>query len=265
MKSTHARVALDDGASTIVERWGERGPVVLAVHGMTSSRKSWERLAEHLDGRFRVMAYDQRGHGDSANVEGPMKLTRAVRDLENVIAAVGEPIDLLIGHSWGGAVAIVAGLQIPVWRVAAIDPMIRQASAAWYGEFVDELRQQFAVDGDARGAIIREEYAHWAPVDVEAKVHAVHRMTAAPIEQLLQENPPSTWDLRRDIATYDKPLFLAMAAPGEGINDVTTHEEIEANHAGSVEIAIFPEAGHNLHRTAFDEFAKALDDFLNRT
>jgi pimeloyl-ACP methyl ester carboxylesterase len=247
-----------------VQTWGERGPVVLAVHGMTSSRRSWARLANHLAGRFRVVAYDQRGHGDSHDVPGPMALARGVRDLSNVVHAVGEPVDLLIGHSWGGAVAVEAGMQIPVWRVAAIDPMIRQVDEAWYNEFLDELRESFSHEGDARDALIRKEYAHWSAVDVEAKIHAVHAMTIGPIEALMLENPPEVWDLRKFIASYDKPLWLAMAERGEGINETATLEDIEAHHSSTVEIETFA-GGHNLHRTNFEQLAKSLDEFLART
>jgi pimeloyl-ACP methyl ester carboxylesterase len=247
-----------------VQTWGERGPFVLAVHGMTSSRRSWERLAEHLAGRFRVIAYDQRGHGDSHDVKGPMALAQGVHDLESVVTALGEPIDLLIGHSWGGAIAIMAGTHIPVWRVAAIDPMIRQVDEQWYGEFLDELRTNFASTGDARDTLIRQDYAEWSPLDVEGKVHAVHAMTVEPIEGLLRENPPESWDLRHAIATYDKPLWLAMAARDEGINEAQTLEEIEANHASTVEIETFT-GGHNLHRTNFEALAERLDAFLDRT
>jgi pimeloyl-ACP methyl ester carboxylesterase len=258
------RVSLDDGASTTIERWGERGPIVLCVHGMTSSRRSWQRLAAHLDGRARVVAYDQRGHGESADVEGPMQLERGVRDLENVVASLGEPIDLLIGHSWGGAIAIDAGLRIPVWRVAAIDPMIRQAGSAWYEEYLEELRDHFSLEGAARDDRTRAENSGWHPIDLEAKVHAVHTMTVAPIEGLMRENPPERWDLRGAITHYDKSLFLAMAAKGESINDDATLDDVAAKHSSTVEIVTLP-GGHNLHRTEFPAFTQALDSFLART
>lgn len=265
MSQSQIRVELDDGVHTTVERWGERGPVVLCVHGMTSSRRSWARLAHHLDKRFRVVAYDQRGHGDSAHVDGPMALERGVRDLENVVAALGEPIDLLVGHSWGGAVAIEAGLQIPVWRVAAVDPMICQVDESWYNEYLDELRDHFSLEGEARDARTRDDHAQWHPLDVEGKVHAVHAMTITPIEALMLENPPEAWDLRKAIASYDKALLLTMASPGESINDRATLEDVEKHHASTVEIVSFPGAGHNLHRTAFDAFTRALDAWLERT
>jgi len=258
-------VALDDGAQTTVETWGSRGPVVLCVHGMTSSRFSWQRLAEHLQDRFRVVAYDQRGHGDSARIHGPMELKRGIRDVENVASALGEPIDLLIGHSWGGAIAIEAGLRMPVWRVAAIDPMIHQVSPEWYVEYLEELRAQFAHHGEARAALVREEYANWHPTDVDAKVHAVATMTPDPIEGLMRENPPASWDMRPAIASYDKPLWLGMAAPGESINDDAMLAEIVERHSPTVDIAVFPGAGHNVHRTAFDAMVKSLDEWMART
>ena len=122
---------------------------------------------------------------------------------------------MLLGHSWGGAVAIDAGLRIPVWRVAAVDPMIRQVDEQWYHEYLDELREDFSHQGRARDARVRQQYADWSPVDVEAKVHAVHAMTISPIEALMSENPPEAWDLRHFIANYDKPLWLAMANPAK--------------------------------------------------
>ncbi len=231
---------------------------------MTSSRRSWERLARHLDGRYRIAAYDQRGHGDSASVTGPMSLERGVRDAAEVAAALDEPAAALLGHSWGGAVAILAGERLPVARVAAIDPMIRQAGDGWYEEYLGELTAAFARTGAARDARTREEFGDWAPLDVEGKVHAVHAMTAAPIEGLWKENPAAAWDLRAAIASYPKPLLLAMASPGESINDDATLAEISAHRADLVEIVSFPGAGHNLHRTAFAQFASALSDWLDR-
>jgi pimeloyl-ACP methyl ester carboxylesterase len=247
-----------------VELWGECGPLVLAVHGMTSSRRSWERLARHLEGRFRVAAYDQRGHGESAAITGPMSLERGVRDAENVAAALGEPIDVLLGHSWGGAVAILAGTRLAS-RIATVDPMLRQVSDEWYAEYLDELRELFALTGSDRDAKVREEFAAWSPLDVEGKVHAVHAMTILPIERLMKENPPEAWDLRSTIACYQKPLLLALATPGEGINDDAVLADVERTASSNVRIVAFPGAGHNLHRTAFESFAAALDDWLAQT
>ncbi len=261
------RVALDDGAKTTLERWGERGPVILAVHGMTSSRKSWERFAMHYQDRYRIYAYDQRGHGDSAETTGPMTLHRALLDLYNAMEALPDPVDILIGHSWGGAVAILGGRRFDVQRVVAVDPMIRQADSSWYDEFLGELKSLFAHKGEARDAKVAEEYHDlgWGDIDIERKKHAVRNMTAEPIERLRDENPPGAWDLRRDLEEYPKPLLLAMADAPESIVVLDDLRYVRERGGSNVSIRVFENQGHNLHRTAFERFTQELDTFLERT
>ena len=266
MAHTEERVTLDDGAQTTLERWGERGPVILCIHGMTSSRKSWERLALAYADRYRVYAYDQRGHGDSASVIGPMTLHRALLDLYNVMQAIPDPVDILIGHSWGGAVAILGGRRFDVKRVVAVDPMIRQADNPWYDEFLADLRSLFSNKGAARDAKVEEEYRElgWGDLDVERKKHAVRDMTITPIERLRDENPPEAWDLRGDLEAYPKPLLLLMAGAQESIVPVEDLKIVRDRGGPNVAIRVFEDQGHNLHRTAFDRFVQEFDRFLER-
>lgn len=258
MQSTIQTVTLDDGKTTTVETWGERGPVLLCVHGMTSSRKAWEHTAQHFSDRYRVVAYDQRGHGDSAAVTGPMALSRGVRDLQNVAAVTGA--DIVLGHSWGGAVVVRGGASI-AQRVIAIDPMVVQADDQWYAEYIEELDEAFKLTGDARDAFTREDFSSWPPVDVEAKVHAVHTMTSAPIAGLRDENRTG-WDLRADIAAFPKPLLIIFAGKEGSINPAEIIDEVAAHHSPNVQIVTFEDQGHNLYRTAFDRYAAAVDEFL---
>lgn len=237
---------------------------MLCVHGMTSSRRSWLRLAHRFSNRYQVVAYDQRGHGDSATVDGPMTLARGVRDAQNVAAAIGGA-DILVGHSWGGAVVIRAGETMEVRAVAAIDPMIVQVERDWYDEYVVELAESFALSGAARDDATRAEYADWHPDDVEGKVHAVHAMTTRPIEGLRDENRLVDWDLRPDIAQYRKPLLLAMADRDGSIVPPAVIDYVEEHHSRNVEIKTFEGQGHNLYRTDFETFANVLDDFLTQT
>jgi pimeloyl-ACP methyl ester carboxylesterase len=266
MTHTEQRIALDDGAATTLERWGEGGPAMLCVHGMTSSRKSWERFAVRYAGTWRVFAYDQRGHGDSAGVSGPMTLHRSLLDLYNVMDAIREPVRLLIGHSWGGAVAILAGRRFDIDSVAAIDPMVRQADASWYEEFLRELKPLFARRGAQRDAYVEETFSGlgWGRIDVERKKHAVREMTAAPIEALRDQNPRDAWDLRGDLERYPKPLLLAVAGQGESIVRLEDLKAMRERGGSNTVIRVFEGQGHNLHRTAFDAFTAELDRFLAR-
>lgn len=260
--SDDTTVTLDDGAKTVLEGWGSSGPIIVCVHGMTSSRKSWEAFGLRFGDRFRVYAYDQRGHGESAGVKGPMSLDRGLRDLDNVLNAISEPVELLIGHSWGGALAILGGRKFDCAGVVAIDPMIRQVSHEWYDEYIEELDERFALVGDARDAKVREEYAEWPHLDREGKVHAEHSMTSEPIRRLRDENPPESWNLRNALTAYPKPLLLAMADGEQSISPPEDLEYVRARGGPNVTIRVFQGQGHNLHRTDFEHFAQAVEDFL---
>lgn len=232
MVHTEERLTLDDGAHTTVERWGDEGPAILAVHGMTGSRKAWEQLAAHYGVRARVYAYDQRGHGDSDS-DGPMTLHRSLLDLYNVISTVPGGVDTLIGHSWGGAIAILGGRRFEVQRVIAVDPMIRQKDAGWYNIFLREVKKQ--------------------------------RLLTKTLKRLRDENPPASWDLRPDLERYPKPLLLAV---GEGPQSLVALDDLKLvreRGGPNVALRVFEGHGHNLHRTDFDRFTREFDAFLART
>lgn len=256
-------VSLDDGVTTTVDRWGDSGPVLLCVHGMSGSRRSWLRLAHRFSDRYQVVAYDQRGHGDSAQSGGPWTLDRGAADVANVAAAIGGA-DVLVGHSWGGAVVIRAGEQTGVRGIAAIDPMIVQQDRVWYGEFIEELDALFQARDDARATAIRAEHRDWHRDDVEGKVHALHAMTTEPIAGLRDQNPPESWDLRDEIGVYPKPLLLAMAGRDDSIVPPAVMDDVAGHHPANVQIETFEGQGHSLHRTDFETFAVVLERFLKR-
>ncbi|GAC1420530.1 MAG: alpha/beta fold hydrolase [Candidatus Velthaea sp.] len=264
--SKQMTVALGDGASTHVDQWGEGGPVLLAVHGITSSRKSWARFAQRFAADYRVVAYDQRAHGDSANVQGPMTLERSLFDLNAVVAALGAPVHGLLGHSWGGAVAILGGRRIACDRVVAIDPMIHQAAGTWYSEFVDDLRTLFSTPSKDRERVIRDHYADagWPAIEVDAKVHAMRSMTLDPIIALGEENgvDEGKWDLRPALRDYPKPLLLALADPADSVVAETDRTFVRESGGPNVKVEIFTGEGHSLQRSAFDKFAALTATFL---
>lgn len=236
--------------------------MILCVHGITSSRRSWTRFAEKFSSTHRVLAYDQRGHGDSAAIVGPMTLAQSLRDLRAVAASIGEPVDTLIGHSWGGAVALLGGLQIVPARAVAIDPMIVVPAGTFEAEYVDDLRAFFATPPAQREPLVREMYDGLAAVDVDAKLHAMTHMSVESLERLGRENNVDSgeWNLRERIAAYPLPLLVLVA----GIESVISPDDLaflRERGGPLVRIEIFENDGHNLHRSAFDAFARAVESF----
>ena len=254
---------LGDGAETTVERWGERGPIVVGVHGLSSSRRGWARIAEHLADRYRVVAYDQRGHGDSA-VKGPMTLERSVADLADVVASLGEPVHALIGHSWGGAVCVASGLRLDVSRVVAIDPMLHVRPGVWNAQTLPEYRRMLEQKLEEREASIRLSHAALPGVEIDAKLHAVRRITLGPIVALGEENAidAGRWNVRELVHEYPKPLLLAIADPKRSVVLDEERAEFRARGGPHVRVEVFEGVGHSLQRDAFDRFIPVLEDFL---
>jgi pimeloyl-ACP methyl ester carboxylesterase len=257
------RVRLSDGAETTVESWGERGPLLVGIHGLGASRRGWARIAEALAGRFRIVAYDQRGHGDHAE-PAPMTFDRTVDDLAGVVASLGERVHALMGHSWGGAVAIAGGRRLDVDRIAAIDPMLHVAAGVWSRGAGAEYARMASTPLDAREASIRASNAALPEVEVEAKLHATRRLTFAAVEELDRANgiELGRWDLRDLVRDYPKPLLLALADPKRSVVLEDQREVFRATGGPNVRIEVFEGASHSLQRDAFDRFMPVLEAFL---
>ena len=92
---------------------GAGRPVVL-IHGNPGSCQDWSRLYPPISLRYQAIAFDRPGHGHSdrpnhrditVEVQAQM-LHTALRELQ-----IERPI--LVGHSWGGALALAYGLEFP--------------------------------------------------------------------------------------------------------------------------------------------------------
>ena len=256
-------VHLSDGARTTVQQWGDAGPIVVGVHGLGSSRRGWARIGEYLGDRYRVIAYDQRGHGDNG-AKAPMTLAQSVADLADVVASLGEPAHALVGHSWGGAVVVVAGRQLDVARVVAIDPMLYVEAGVWAAQTLPEYRRQLAEPLEEREASVRRSFAALPEIEIESKLHATRRLTIEPIEALGAENDINggRWDLRELITAYPKPLLLALADPKRSVVSSAERDEFRARGGEHVRLEVFAGAGHSLQRDAFDRVMPVIESFL---
>lgn len=104
----------DDGA----------GVPVVALHGSASTGRQWESLTGYLSGQFRVIRPDLPGYGKSSPAGGDrMSLGAIVDRLSLLFGEIGEPFHL-VGHSFGGAVALEAALAMPdmIRSLVVIEP-----------------------------------------------------------------------------------------------------------------------------------------------
>jgi pimeloyl-ACP methyl ester carboxylesterase len=90
------------------------GIPVVCIHASASSSGQWRPLTERLAGRFRSLAVDLYGYGQSPPWpdERPLSLADEAEHIEPVFEAAGDRVHV-IGHSYGGAVALKAALVRP--------------------------------------------------------------------------------------------------------------------------------------------------------
>ncbi|HSV06310.1 MAG TPA: alpha/beta hydrolase [Candidatus Binatus sp.] len=120
-QSTHrARTALGasghrvtiDGVSLAFDEEGA-GPDVVCLHAIGHGAADFVRLRRRLCDRYRVLALDWPGQGNSGDDHVPASAVRYASLLEGFLAATGVTRPVLIGNSIGGAVALRHAAQHP--------------------------------------------------------------------------------------------------------------------------------------------------------
>lgn len=84
--------------------WGNTDcPTILMLHGISQQAHSWDFISLPLSVDYRVIALDQRGHGDSGwSPNGNYSTDIYVGDIEGFVGAMGLKNFHLMGHSMGG-------------------------------------------------------------------------------------------------------------------------------------------------------------------
>ena len=91
------------------------GPTLLMMHGLTRNSADFEPLIEALDGKYQVLAVDQRGRGRSDHDPDPGNYNPAVyaADMFRLLDQLAIEKAVLIGTSMGGLIAMVMAAMAP--------------------------------------------------------------------------------------------------------------------------------------------------------
>ena len=114
MATLDHNAASDPTFHAITTRWVDwhvvdlgTGPALLLLHGTGSSTHSWQDVLPRLAERYRVIAVDLPGHGDSRLLdERALTLDGMAANAGELLQALGVAPQALIGHSAGAAIAV---------------------------------------------------------------------------------------------------------------------------------------------------------------
>lgn len=124
---------------------GAGEPLVL-LHGWPQTWYEWRRIIPALAAKYRVIAPDMRGLGDSSPrpVDGYDKKTVAA-DIRRLMQALGYERIFLVGHDWGGPVAYRYAVDFPgeVRKLAVLDVVVPVETPAYPAQMVARLWHLF--------------------------------------------------------------------------------------------------------------------------
>jgi uncharacterized protein (TIGR03086 family) len=132
------RVIDVDGAQLCADERPGRAPALVFLHYWGGSRRTWQPVLTRLHPGQALVAYDQRGWGDSTNAPGPYDMERLADDAQSVIDAFGSTDYVLVGHSMGGKVVQALAARRPAGLAGVV--LVAPAPAAPVGS-TQQLQQ----------------------------------------------------------------------------------------------------------------------------
>lgn len=246
--------SLADHPTRIRRFAGNEDRPALALHCMMGHSGVWASVAGALSDKVQITAFDLPGHGAAAPFDACQGVDYTTLSTRMAGASIDRPVDL-IGHSFGGVVALRLALRAPhaVRSLTLIEPVLFAAardSSLWPQavEVAKRLRSQLD-SGDAEAAA-RAFMAIWGGVDQwEALPPPVRAQFVAQVA-LVDATTADCYDDRGGLLaeggleSLDVPVMLMV---GENSPPITHQiQDALAARLPDVARATVPGAGHML-------------------
>lgn len=95
------------------EDFGGEGTPLVLIAGLGYPLWQWHLMVPYLEKHFRVIAFDNRGVGQSDKPAGPYTASMLAKDTDGLLDALGIDKAIVMGHSMGGFVAQAMALEYP--------------------------------------------------------------------------------------------------------------------------------------------------------
>jgi pimeloyl-ACP methyl ester carboxylesterase len=204
-------VKAGDGVSVVYEVGGQGETALVFLHGWCGDRAYWKHQMEAFAPDYRVIAIEQAGHGESGKDRKKWTVESLAADVETVVKAEGLKRVILVGHSMGGPVSLLAAKRMPGTVVAVVGVDTLQNAEF---KFPEEQAKQFMamIEKDFKGSL-RGFLPAMLPekVDGELKTWLLTRAEA--------QDPTMAVGLMRDMSGLDqKELLRGAKVPVRCVN-----------------------------------------------
>jgi pimeloyl-ACP methyl ester carboxylesterase len=216
-----------EGVRTWYDERGSGDPLLLLHGGLTDAR-FFHFNVDALAERFHVFATDFRGHGHTADVEGPITFDLMANDTIAFLEAVIGRAAHLVGHSNGAFVALLVALRRPelVRELVLVSGGFHRDGLVHSGDAFD-VDEVVAALGPSYGEVSPDGAGHF-------------RVVAEKMAELERKEPALEASELRKVKARTLVMF--------GDDDLMTMEHVNATYEGipSSELAIVPGTSHFL-------------------
>ena len=274
---THHQIRSDDGGSLHVIERGMGRPLLL-VHGITLQAGVWAPQFHLLADRYRVMAMDVRGHGQSVAGSDGFGRRIAARDVKTVLDHFDLRDVILVGHSMGGMIVMELAGDFPELLTERVAGLVFMDTAAY-----QVLPKPALPVAKALGRRINSRFDRGKPIPqrpfgeddlswVMARVAFGRNPSAKAVDQVRRyaEEVPQSTSLPSGIDLLDHDARVALQATKTpsmvlvGSMDLLTPVWAArriANFLPYARFEVLDGAGHQLMQERPYEFASLLDEF----
>jgi pimeloyl-ACP methyl ester carboxylesterase len=193
----------DDGLEIVGDVRGQGDTALVFLHGWCGDREYWKHQVEVFAADYRVVAIDQAGHGESGKRRKAWTADGLAGDVEAVVKALGLKRVILVGHSMGGSVALLAAKRMPGKVVAVIGVDTLQNAEF---KLPEEVRKSIldGVEKDFKGTV-RVTIAGLLPEKADAELKKWLQTKAE------RQDPKMALALMRDLFGLDTGKLLKEA------------------------------------------------------
>jgi esterase len=255
--------------------WGapDGAPIVL-LHGGHQSGHSWDLVSLHLAQHYRVLALDQRGHGDSEWARDAAYSNHEMSlDSEAFIAALGLDRVILIGHSMGGRNAMLLtrrdATRLQALVLVDVGPEVSERGRQVIAGFVRDNEEFDDLEHFVRNVQQYDPYRSREHIERTVKYNMLQRVDGKFVSKC--DATPRRLGLVRgsgklenitleDARAFRLPVLVVRGAKS-GILPADAAERLrDALPSGT--LVTVPDCGHNVHGQNTRGFIEAVTGFL---
>jgi pimeloyl-ACP methyl ester carboxylesterase len=273
----HARDVPYQSAHTVVRHqrlhyleWGEASrPPLLLLHGGNQSAHSWDLVSLHLADRYRVLAPDQRGHGDSEwSRECDYSVGALARDAAAFLRDRRAERPIVFGHSMGGMVALLLAKLYPeIPRALVIVDVGPELSSRGTDAIRDFVQRNTEFDDPAEFLDHVERYDPFRKREHMARTLKYNLMQRADGKYVSKHDRrrlgpyPGTETVTLEcVRKFDFPVLVLRGALSSVLEPAAAQRFTEVLPRG--QLITVPDCGHNVHSQNTPGFLSAIAPFL---